>query len=258
MAKKKNKGSGISNFIAFFKGNKILIPILCVIAFLSLIFLAKIYVCNNDSFLVKNVTINNVKGYTFENDDQRIRENYIGRNIFTINLKQAEIFIKNEFPHFKQVIVRRVFPDTVEIDIVAREPVAVIDTTSAIIIDAEGFVVDVDKKIEGITRIEGINFFFSVPKKGTTINNRNLEKALTILKGIKEILPGIKEDIDYLDVSDRRNILLSVKGVEIKMGESGFLRKLKKLQEIIQDPEMDISDMNYIDLRFEDAVISPK
>ncbi|MFH1837415.1 MAG: cell division protein FtsQ/DivIB [Candidatus Omnitrophota bacterium] len=260
MAKKKKKNARIDMTVPleFFKKKSVLVLILSSTLFFMIGIVTKNYMFSGKNFIVENVIVNNVRGYTFDKDKENIREYYHGRNIFTIDLAQAGMMIENNFPHFKQITVRRVLPDTIEVDIVAREPLAVIDSGSGVVIDAEGFVIDVNSNIEKLTEIRGITFFFSLPSKGTVINNKSLEKALTILKGIEEILPMIKKDIDYLDVSDRRNLVLSVTGVEIKMGESNFLRKLKKLREITQDPDIDITDMNYIDLRFEDAVLSPK
>ena len=41
-------------------------------------------------------------------------------------------------------------------------------------------------------------------------------------------------------------------------GERDFSEKVIKLRQILRDPNIDMKDINYIDLRFQDAVISPK
>lgn len=260
MAKKRNKKKNGRAFslAAIFKNRNANLIIVSIALIVLMGFLVRHFIYNSRGFDIRKVAVNNIKGYIADGDSEKIRKRYIGRNIFTVNLKQTEDLINNDFPAFRNVEVRRILPDVLEVDITAREPVAVIDAMGGIVVDMEGFVIDVGEAPNNLTKIKGITFFFRSPAKETFIKNKNLEKALLLMKGIDKILPEVKGNIDYIDVSDSRNTILSVKGVEIKMGSDGYLRKMKNLREIMHDPEMDIKDMNYIDLRFEDAVISPK
>lgn len=260
MAKKRGKKRQTGSIlpIAFFQKKAVLTGIACFILLLAFGFTVKHFMLNSKDFTIQKVVVNNVKGYTFDKDERIIQKRYLGRNIFTVDLKRAEILIKNDFPHFRRVEVRRILPDMLEVDVVSREPAAVIDVLGGVIIDDEGFVINVGETPEQLTKIRGVSFFFRSPAKGKTINNRNLGKALILMRGVDEMIPGIKGDIGYIDVSDKRNTLLSIRGVVIKMGPDNYLHKLEKLREIMQDPAMNINDMNYIDLRFEDVVISPK
>ncbi|MDP8259219.1 MAG: cell division protein FtsQ/DivIB [Candidatus Aadella gelida] len=260
MAKKRNKKKkrGSFSFVTIFENRNVILMITGIALIVMMGFLVRYFVYNSRGFDIRKVVINNVKGYIVDSDNRKIQKRYAGRNIFTVNLKQAEDLINNDFRTFRNVEVRRILPDVLEIDITAREPVAVIDAMGGIVVDIEGFVIDVGETPENLTKIKGITFFFRSPAKETFVKNKNLEKALLLMRGIDKILPEVKGNIDYIDVSDNRNTILSVKGVEIKMGSDGYLSKMKNLREIMPDPEMDIRDMNYIDLRFEDAVISPK
>jgi cell division septal protein FtsQ len=64
--------------------------------------------------------------------------------------------------------------------------------------------------------------------------------------------------IGYLDVSDRDNIVINIYGAEIKMGQEDFTRKIYQMKNIMNDPKINMKDIKYIDLRFEDPVIAPK
>jgi hypothetical protein len=66
------------------------------------------------------------------------------------------------------------------------------------------------------------------------------------------------KDVEYIDISGQNNILLGISGVTVKMGADDFSRKIDELKEILNDPNVNMRDINYIDLRFEDPVISLK
>ena len=93
--------------------------------------------------------------------------------------------------------------------------------------------------------------------KGDAVQ-RNTIRALVLLEGMRKKMSSEKKYIEYIDISDRNNILLGIHGVPIKMGADNFSRKIDDLKGILKDPDISMRDINYIDLRFDDAVISPK
>ncbi|MBU1083585.1 MAG: hypothetical protein KKG84_00695 [Candidatus Omnitrophica bacterium] len=260
MARKKSKKNGMASglFEKVRRNRGVLFLVIGAALLIGMGSTAVRTVLSSGTFEIRKVTVNNIKGYSFNEDEGKIRERYLGRNIFSIDLKQTEGLIRNDFGHFKRVEVRRILPDTLYVEIISREPIAVIDSLGGVIIDREGFVLDIGNEPKNLTKIIGVNFIFKSPAKGSIISNRNLDKALVLLKAVDEIFSGTRTEVDSIDVSDSRNTTLSVKGVLIKMGADNFRSKLEKLREIIRDPDMDIVDMNYIDLRFDDAVLSPR
>ena len=213
---------------------------------------------NSGFFAVKEIVINKDRGYPFEAGERRLEKLYLGRNIFSVDLKQVEMLTEREFPRLRKVEVRRRLPDRLEIDIAGRSPAAVIDGRRTVIIDREGVVLDVGGSGRDLVKIKGINFFLTLPSRGEKVDNETLDKALVLLEGLRGKMGLGAKEIDYIDISDRKNIVLGVYGVQVKMGTGDFSRKIEDLKEITQDPGVKMGDIKYIDLRFEDAVISPK
>ncbi|MFH1799167.1 MAG: FtsQ-type POTRA domain-containing protein [Candidatus Omnitrophota bacterium] len=213
---------------------------------------------NNPLFDVKDVTVTTSKGYFFEQGEQNIKNLYRGRNIFSINLKQVQLLFENEFPQVKEVEVKRILPDKIEIDVIGREPRALINFGGGIIIDKDAVVLAIGAKAENLVQIQGITFFMNMPRKGETIKNEFLDKALLLCEGLYENMKMYRKEVKYIDISDRNSIVLGFCDVEIKMGASGFSKKIAKLKEIREDPNMRMGDIRYVDLRFEDSVISLK
>ena len=212
----------------------------------------------SDFFIVREIYVNKDKDYTFKEGETKLNRLYAGRNIFQIDIKYAQTMIKSDFPQLKKVEVRRRFPDRLEVDIITREPVAVVDYGGGIVIDREAVVVALGDKDEGLIKIRGVGFFLNMPSKGEKIKNQMLEKGLVLIDGVRKKMSSRVKNVDYIDISDKNNIVLGISGVAVKMGADDFSYKLDRLNEMLRDPKLNLKEINYIDLRFKDAVIAPR
>jgi len=211
---------------------------------------------NSELFEIKEICVNLKSKYSFNDDLNKLNEFYMGRNIFTVDLKQIQVIMKKDFPQFKEIEIRRNFPNMLEFDIIPRVAVAVIDSVGGVVVDSDGIVLAVGENTEEIVMIKGINFFLKMPEKGDLIKNGALSRALLLLRGLSKKGDVDTKNIDFINVHDRNNIQLSISGVVVKVGKDNFVRKIDSLKEILNDPELNIKDLKYIDLRFEDAVLS--
>ncbi len=211
---------------------------------------------NSELFEIKEICVNVKSERSFDEDLNKLNEFYMGRNIFTVDLKQIQVIMKEDFPQFKEIEIRRNFPNMLEFDIVPRTAVAVIDSVGGVVVDSEGIVLAVGESTEEIVMIKGINFFLKMPEKGDRIKNGALRRALLLIRGLSKKGDVDTKNIDFINVHDRNNIQLSISGVVVKVGRDNFVRKIDSLKEILNDPELNMKDLKYIDLRFEDAVLS--
>lgn len=217
------------------------------------------FLLNSPFFEIKEVTIDRDWKYFSKENLKKLEHSYAGRNIFSIDLKTAQKLTEKEFPHLKKVELTRVFPGRLVFHITGREPIAAIETgTDNLIIDADGVVIAVVKDIEGLLKIKGVTFFLNRFSIGRKIESNIVKEAIVLAKDLQKVFGTNMKGIEYVDISDRRNILIGFHGVEVKIGTGGFARKIDMLEEIWKDPNMDMRKINYIDLRFEDAVISVK
>lgn len=213
---------------------------------------------NSEFFTVREIFVNKDKSYPFKEGEAKLNHAYAGRNIFLVNLKDIQADLKADFPQLKKIEVRRRFPDRLEVDIITRDPVAVIEYNGGVVIDREAVVVGVGYKPEGLLKIRGVGFFLNMPAKGDKVSTQTLEKGLVLLDGVRQKMSANIKNITYIDVSDKNNIVLGVLGVAVKMGADDFSHKLDRLNDMLRDPKLNLKEINYIDLRFKDAVISPK
>jgi cell division septal protein FtsQ len=217
------------------------------------------YFFNNSRFFsVKEILINDEGRYAAWGGERKLKELYVNRNIFSLDLREMELWIRQQAPQLKTVVIRRVMPDRIEVDLISREPFAFIDTAGGLIIDKDGVVLNRGKNKYGLAEIKGIRYFFNAPRNGEKIDNPMLENALRLLDGLKGRGILRKNGVDYVDISDRNNIQVGIDGVNIKMGRNDFSRKIIKLKEFLDDPKIDMKKINYVDLRFEDIIIAPR
>lgn len=254
---KRSGGKGRGGFNPF-AGKLVLMVIIYAALIGGAVYGLRYFFLNSDFFTVKEIYVNKDKGAALKESEVKLNRLYSGRNIFLVDLKQAQSMIKDEYPQLKKVEVRRQFPDRIEIDMIMREPVAVIEYGGGVVIDREAVVVSTGVKVEGLIKIRGVGFFLNMPSKGDRIKNPMLEKGLVLLDGVyKKMGPNIK-NINYVDISDKNNIILCIHGVNVKMGADDFSHKIDRLNDMLRDSKLHLQEINYIDLRFKDAVIAPK
>jgi cell division septal protein FtsQ len=256
--KKKKRRSGGSSIAKLIPWKTLFGLFVCAAILAGVVFGLRYFFLNSRFFSVREIVVNKERGYSFTEGERKLKRLYMGQNIFAINLKQVQSMLKNSFPQLKKAEVRRNLPDQLEIDIISREPVAVIGSSGGIVIDREGVVLGRGEGSKKLIEVKGISFFLNAPARGERITNKTLDKALVLLNGLRKKMHRNVRNMEYVDVSDRNNILLGIYGVTVKMGNGDFSRKIDKLNELLRDPNINMKDINYIDLRFEDVVISPK
>lgn len=184
---------------------------------------------------------------------------YKGRNIFDIDIRSLSFRIKNEYPVIKDAIVRRVMPDTLEIEIIPRAAIARIKSRGDFIpIDRTGMVLSGERGNGKLPVITGFSMWLR-PRVGEALKNEQLESGFLLMDALKESSISQGHSVTTIDVSNYKNLSFYFKnGIEVKIGGEDFPARLKKLKKTIANPDLDKSNIKYIDLRFKDVVIGPK
>ena len=112
---------------------------------------------------------------------------------------------------------------------------------------------------KNLTIIEGA----PVPRPGLFIGVRVTDLATTKAMKLADVIKGSGilgvHTLNKVDISDPKNFVLIVDGdIQIKMGESHFIERLKILAETLKTVPLDRHKIAYIDLRFDDVVIGPR
>ena len=250
--KRSNKSKGSSNFPV----KAVMLSIICAIFLTGIFFGLKYFFLYSQYFVVKNVVVNSDQKDTFRWGEEEVKRRYTGDNIFAVNLKHVQLFIERTYPQLKKVEIKRDLPDTIGVNIVSRRAIAVIDTSGGVVIDSDGVVLSIGKPKEDLTAIKGINF--KSPTVGQKLYNKPLNKTLALVQAVHKKIPSLHGEVIYVDISNSSNVLLNVSGVLIKMGLDNFSRKIEILKNITKDPDVNMKDLKYIDLRFDEIVMAPK
>lgn len=256
---KGKKSPGAGTFLKQLPVKPIAIAVVAVCILSAAFFGIKYFFQSSGFFTIEEIVVNKDRGYSFTDGEQKLKRLYLGRDIFSVDLGQIKTLVRNDNPQLRKVEVRRILPNTLEVDIVSRSPVAVIDSAGGIVVDKEAVVLNIGDWEKGLVRVKGLSFFLNKPSRGQKIQSEILSKVLMLLQGLsRKMTDKDYKSIEYVDISDQRNIVIAIDGVTVKMGTDNFSRKIDKLNYILNDPDVVPKDIRYIDLRFEDTVISPK
>jgi len=193
------------------------------------------------------------------NLSEDISLSFLGKNIFSVDIKAVSSQLTQSYPQYKEVVVKRVFPDTLSIEFIKRLPLFQIKVKDRFwIVDEELIVISGPQEEE----------FAHIPLVNSSLN-RNLEIYLgkeIFFPYAKEIVSLIKElktknffkdfEIPSIFSYTLNDIHFNLNKIDIRIGPPPYKRKLKILKEMIL-PRFyeELERIAYIDLRFKDPVI---
>lgn len=173
----------------------------------------------------------------------------IGGSLFAVTPRYAEEWLRVE-PRVKSAEVRRVWPDTVLIEVEERQPVALLNAGLVMIeIDAEGRILARYYVISemDLPLISGVDLSETPTSAGSWIEGEGIDAALEILRS----LPADAADIGEIDVANTQYIkLYTMNGTEIRLGDStDFAAKYLAYSTILDDAQRNSDRLiHYIDV----------
>jgi len=218
------------------------------------------YAVNSPVFRLEEVKLLNAGHLTAE-QAFRFCELIKGENLITLDLVNVQQWVKRRHPEFKEVIVRRVLPNRVEVLLKRRTPVAQLAYSRYVQVDKELVILPGSSPVpfRNLTVLQGA----PVPREGlligATLRDALTKKALRLADIVKVSNVLRRHWLSKVDISDPKNISLTVdSAIEIRIGGDHFIERLKLLDQTLKSVELDPSKMRYIDLRFDDVVIGPR
>jgi len=179
-------------------------------------------------------------------------------NLFTVRLKEIARRLK-EHPWIEGVVVRKVFPDKILIQIDERKPIAIVHLEDLYYIDAKGVIFSRVGEKEGYNYPSLTGLDRHPPEKNSEETKGLIAKALELLLTVeRDQTPPLKE-ISEIHIERVSGIRCFTKGegIEIKMGWDHFGEKLKRLSTVWFDLQkrgvaavsIDSSDLNQVVVR---------
>lgn len=184
-----------------------------------------------------------------------------GESLLELDLVGIQKVIKRKHPEYKDVLVRRVLPDRIEVELRRRTPVAQVSLSRYVQIDKDRVVLPGSSAtpFKNLTIIEGSVLPRAGLFVGTVLADEGTQKAVQISELIKRTKILRQRTLERISVTDRRNLSLYLDGgVEIRLGDAHYVERLKILDQTLKTVDLDPRKTEYIDLRFDDLVIGPR
>lgn len=185
---------------------------------------------------------------------------YKGKNVFRIDLKAIDRYLRACYPDAREIGVRIALPDKLIVKMKFRRPVALIRSPRLYAVDEDGFILPTAKVdlLKDLPVIEGVNIRYD-QRRSRQNSSQDLKVALELLKEIGQSRYVADYGVVTINAEDARNLSFSLKnGIEVRIGCEDFRGRLTKLEQTLRDPRLLTDKIRYIDVRFKDVVIGPK
>jgi len=161
-------------------------------------------------------------------------------------------------PMIKGVTVRRQLPNTLDIIVTEREPLAALSNDRILYIDAEGVLLPhVESTVQfDLPFVSGIDSLVGA-QLGRPLNQPDVYQAIDVLRTAQGL--GIYHSISEINMNHGGDIILNSTdgGVPVILGRGNFLKKLEMLRSFWNNyvNQGNVDQMRYVDLRYEDQVV---
>lgn len=213
---------------------------------------------DSDYFKVKTIKVAGQEAYSGVRSIISKMDSKKGSNIFSVDLKSSERYLKDNYPELKDIRIRRILPDTIEVFYKVRRPFCQVESGYFYLVSDDMVVLSGPEPSQhaGLTVISGVD----ISKKNLMPSHSGaLKKAISLLKEIEESGFSRQHKVEKINVYDAGNPAIFIEdGTRIEIGEYSFKQRQKLLEEILSDLESKKRAAKVIDLRFEDAVVIPR
>ncbi|WP_276840534.1 FtsQ-type POTRA domain-containing protein, partial [Anaerovibrio lipolyticus] len=212
-------------------------------------FMAFIAIALSPVFVLKHV---NVHGNTYLSDEEIIRISGVnlGENLFQLATDEIMQAIGKDI-RIDQVIVRRNFPNSLDIQVVERIPLAIIKCDYGYLeVGRGGIVLDAHRNLSQIpvpivSGVEVSDLFV-----GDTAENQQLSQVLDFLDKLNR---DTATSIAEINISDPNNVMVYMNhSVQLKMGALDSLQKKLEITESVnREVKQAKHPIDYVDARFD-------
>ncbi len=197
---------------------------------------------------------------TSTNDYSNQVSNLVGSSIFQVDEKTIRMNLEKE--HFIQAArISRHFPNTLNIELIERIPIAMLNTNPIMFIDEFAVVLPgVEKALEqNLPILSGFNETKNLFPLGKLTLSSKVREVIRLITHIKNQYPFIYQNISEfrLNLQDEYELILLEKPTFIMLGIKDFYKKLQILDQFQKtlSSKRKLTDYSKIDLRYKNQVV---
>jgi cell division protein FtsQ len=184
----------------------------------------------------------------------------IGTLLYNVNLTTIQQNIISHY-YIKDAIVERNLPNSIQIQITERIPLALVNRTETTYLDEDGVVLprSISHKILDLPMISGISTTGPL-NFGSSLSQTDVREALQILSVMKRVYRTMYHNISEVQLRNGGDIVLysTEGGVPIIFGHGELASKLVRLETFwntivrTRGPQ----HLQYVDLRYQDQIVA--
>ena len=184
-----------------------------------------------------------------------------GVELEEINLREVSLLLENN-PYVKAVRVSRQYPSTLSIEIVEREPIAMLNIDPILMLDRDGIILPDQGKSDDflIPCLSGFNPAKELYPSGQQTVSVKVQETMWLITRIIDTYPSLYNNISEvtLNANDEYVIILADYPTKVILGNNDIWSKIEilgKFENSLQNKRQ-LSDYNYLDLRYTNQVIA--
>jgi cell division protein FtsQ len=163
--------------------------------------------------------------------------------------------------YIKEATVERNLPSTIQLTVVERSPIALVNRTDIVYLDEDGVILphSISKALFDLPVLSGVKIGPTVTY-GSVIRDANALQALRVLKAAKFVNSELYHLISEIQIRNDSDMVLYTAegGVPVIFGEGNIADKLVRLDafwnQVLQ--ERGLHKLQYVDLRYDDQIVA--
>lgn len=180
-----------------------------------------------------------------------------GHNIFKVDIARLQTHIKAQYPQIAQLQVMRDLPDRIKVLAKKRDVIfQTIINGKPLLVDTEGVGMYFSKEAVDLPVVTGLILPASKIILGAKLTAKNTSFAVSLVREFKARghLTGLK--LMGLDISNQSKIeIVLASGVHLIMDQENYLSKLDLLEMMLAQRRINLAQIKYIDLRFNEPIL---
>lgn len=231
-----------------------LVALLLVIGFMRL----RVYLLTTPHLALQKIDVKGTQ-QSKEWEVKALGEVVPGTNILSVDLEETAKRIERH-PWISHASLRRVFPDTLEVEVTERAPVAILPMGELYYVDKEGTIFKKVKTGDRLSLPVLSGFDQPGPLQRGKIGRQGIKEALALMNRVSEKTSFNKESISeiHLDTTEGFSLYTANAASEILLGWDNFDVKLDRLGQLLNKQRLDLAQVKRIDLDLSKwAVVTP-
>ena len=191
---------------------------------------------------------------------QKMISNLENQSIHDVNMGEMAQIIESN-PFIKAARISRHFPNQIKINIIEREPLAMLNMESALMIDNEAVVLPNHPYAESalIPILSGCNNAKDLYPEGEQTYSVKVKEAIKILNQLSNHYPKLYDEVSELTLNkdDEYVIILADRPTKVILGKSDIIPKLNILKSFDKAlGERQLTDYRLLDMRYKKQLIA--